>query len=545
MIRRILTLIFIFFISLSSFASNEYGTNDHKKIEEAVIGLPAADTIYQVDTVFQYEYVYDTIYYYDTIPQSDTTVSVFDAINETDSSTTMIRTFDFLITEKRAIYIDKNSVPQDFRGRDFREVGESEIPEINYTSHNADRKPPKIKKQKKVKSKLPPPENLSFIFPFRSHDTLYRFDTIYNFKIKFDTIKFERKLRYDTVISNQITYKNLGRSVLAKETVNIKVTERKDIFKDNTSIWSADFSPKKQNKSIKKSSTILSSKYRNSFDHTPRVGQEHTFSGNLRIGFSFFKPDIRYTARKDEFETQIEKMNQKHKEQNSHGLSFTYQYFKDKLGFELGLGFSNQNYNYDYDYQQMITDTTFHWDYFERQIYQYDTVWYFDLDRFLQTGDSLFIPSVDSILIPITDSTQKMKVDSIFENRVANYKYSFSFLEIPVIWHYTLVERKFYLSLGGGFIPMLMISKSGTFSYPESDRVFDASQITFDYGFMLALYGSATIGYKFNNRWLVYAEPYVRRNVFSRIQNDEIRLRTNSWGIKAGVSFRLFNYKSK
>ncbi|MCF8366069.1 MAG: hypothetical protein K9H16_09820, partial [Bacteroidales bacterium] len=210
-----------------------------------------------------------------------------------------------------------------------------------------------------------------------------------------------------------------------------------------------------------------------------------------------------------------------------------------------GLGFTEQNYSYDYFYQQMLTDSSSYWDYYQKEIYQFDTIWYLDLDALLQTGDTIFIPNVDSALTFVTDSIQKFKVDTLFENRNSKYHYSFSFLEVPIIGHYTLINQKFYLQISGGIIPMFMISKTGTITYPETGPVINANQISFDYGFMLSVYGSATFGYMFSKRWSIFAEPYFKRNVFSLIQNDDIHVKTNSWGLKAGLTFRLFLFKSK
>ncbi len=544
MFKYLAVLILVVLICLAAYS----GMADNSKVSLVtyrMTTLPANDTVFQIDTVYQYEYVYDTVYYYDTLPLSDTIVSFTDLIEESDSTVIINRTIDFVVTENKIVYIDKNKVPQEFAGRPFREIGESTRPDIDFQPKDIKQTTPVINKRTNINPE-PSPSTSEFTYiSSGSRDTLFRYDTIFNFQVKYDTVAYERKARSDTSMSSRTTYEDFGRSVLVKETVTVKVTENKDLLRDQYYKWGSGYRPKNNQRATKKSSTIVHSKYRSSFDHTPRVGDNHTFEGNLRVGFMFFQPDIQYSARDAGFSDEVDNMNKNHRPENSYGLAFTYQYFKDKLGVESGLGFSEQKYTYDYFYQELKKDTSTYWDFFEKEISVYDTTWYFAIDTFLQTGDSVFIPKVDSSLITVMDSILKINVDTSYENRKSVNHYSLSFLEIPIIGHYTLLNRKFYLRVSGGLIPMFMISKTGTITYPESSNIIDGGQISFDYGFMLSIYGSATLGYKFNKRWSVFAEPYFKRNIFSVIRNDEVKLSVNSWGVKAGVSFRLFRFQSK
>jgi hypothetical protein len=443
------------------------------------------------------------------------------------------------------IYVDKKNMQEDFEGRKFRETGESQKPDINFRPPDIESLPPKVKNLKAPNPKVEPPNTGLTLFGVHARDTLFRFDTIFSYKTKYDTVAFSQKQRPDTAISKRTTYKEMGRTVIAKEEVNIKVTERSNIFTQNKNRSNSAFEPGKTRKPSKKSKTILPGKYRSSFDHTPRVAEEHTYFGSLQIGASWFKPDIHFRARKDDYDSLIDLMNQNHKAENSYNLSFTYLYFKDKMGVESGLGISSQNYAFDYAFDQLVTDTSGYYDYFERQGYAYDTTWYLDLDYYLQTGDTLFIPNIDSTEIWLPDSTYKIRIDSTIQKRVIQHSYSFSFLEIPLIAHYTLVDKDFYARVSLGFVPMFMISKTGNFFYPESGLEADLNQISFDYGFMLSVHASASLAYKINDQWSFFMEPFVRTSLWSIIQNENIHLRTNSWGIKAGVAYRLFSVKLK
>jgi hypothetical protein len=507
--------------------------------------LPNPDTIYQVDTVYQYEYVYDTIYYYDTLPQKDTTFSYSESAENSDTATIVKRTLDVVITENRTIYLDRNNIPQ-FEGREFREIGDGEIEEVDFKDRDVKASQPKIRKTSKIKPNVKPPDVDPLFVPFerRRRDTLYRFDTVVNYRYRNDTVYFEKRSRSDTVITSRTTYEEFGRSVLVKETVNMKITAHKNVFQDRGSRKNSSFRGFDADRT-KRSTKIVPSKYRSSFDRTPRVGKQHTYSGSLKLAGSWFVPEIKYSARNAAYSDQVDIMNDNHTGENSLGVAFTYQYFRDQTGFESGLAFTQNNFSCDHYFQKIVTDTSFYWDYFDRQDFVYDTTWYIDLDYLLQTGDTVFIPNVDSTLIMVPDSTQKISVDSSTINMKEKHNYTFSFLEIPLIAHYRIIDQQFYIDLSAGFIPMFMISKTGKFSYPESDMVVGAEEIDFDYGFMLTFYGSAVFGYKFDNRWSVFVEPHIRRNLFSVVQNNNVHVKINSWGIKAGIAYRLFKIQSK
>lgn len=508
--------------------------------------LPEPDTIYQTDTVYQYEYVYDTIYYYDTVPETDTTFSESQTIEETDTVTIVKKTLDVVITQNRTVYLDKNNFP-DFPERTFREMGDGKIPDVDVTDRKAKIKPPGISRTTRIKPdvKTQPPENIYIPLPKRK-DTLYRFDTIINFKFRSDTVYFENRKRSDTVVTQRTTYEDFGRSVLVKETVNMKITKRKNVYQDKSehghSRKPKDFD---SGRGSRKATKIVPSRYRSSFSYTPRGGKDHVFTGTLRLGFSWFKPTITYVSRNSEYDSEVNKMNQNHQGENSLAMSFTYLYFKERTGFEAGLRFSQHEFSCDHDFQKVVTDTTGYWEYFQKESFLYDTTWYLDLDHLLQTGDTLLIPNVDSTSVMITDSTHRIKVDSSLVTMTDKFQYTFSFLEIPLIAHYNLIDRKFYVNVSAGLIPAFLVSKTGRFSYPENETVVNAQEIDFDYGFMLSFYGSAVIGYKFDKRWSVFAEPYVRRNLFSVIQNNMVRVNINSWGLKAGIAYRLFKIQSK
>lgn len=493
----------------------------------------STDTIFQIDTVYQYEYVYDTIYYYDTVPVVDTAISISSIIEESDSATIVNETVNIVVTQKRTIYADKDVKKDDFAQRNLSEsiVGDSQ--KLDIEKRDADLKiAPAKKKRESGTSQAPSRTNLVSTY---IRDTLFRVDTILSFLVKFDTVFFENRSRSDTSISNRISYENYGKSVLVKETVEMKVTERKNIFAEKNSRTSA--SKIKPGNRPRKSGTILTSRLKSTYTPTKRVGKDHIRSGDLKIGYSWFEPQAKYSPRHSEYEDLTERLNTNQQAQNSYGLSFTYLFVKNRLGMEAGLGFSQHMFTYMHHFEAMVKDSTLGWEYYNKEILQYDTTWYINLDTLLQTGDTLFLPSIDSSLVSTVDSTEVVVVDTTFESRVKACKYSYSYLEIPLIAHYSIIDKKFVLKVSAGLIPMFLVSKSGVQTNDD--------EILFNYGFSLSFFGAAMAGYRINEKWMIFAEPFIKQNMYSAIRSKQMILKPNSWGIEAGISYRLFKYKAK
>jgi hypothetical protein len=163
----------------------------------------------------------------------------------------------------------------------------------------------------------------------------------------------------------------------------------------------------------------------------------------------------------------------------------------------------------------------------------------------LQTGDTLLIPNVDSTLVLVTDSIQKEDYDTTFINKYSGYNYSYSYIEIPLIGRFLLFDGKLSAQLAAGVIPSFLVSKSGKMPMNETGSIADASEITYDYGFSLSGYGAITMLYRFYGEYSIFVEPFIRRNLFTTIKNDDFMVKSNSWGIRFGLTYTLFSTKNK
>jgi len=101
----------------------------------------------------------------------------------------------------------------------------------------------------------------------------------------------------------------------------------------------------------------------------------------------FFNPEINFSAENEDAESTVKSLNENTQSEASYAVSLSYSYFRNKWGFETGLGLSKQNYNCGHQFQVEEIDTSFYWEYYEKEDFLYDTTWYINIDTLLQTGD--------------------------------------------------------------------------------------------------------------------------------------------------------------
>jgi hypothetical protein len=507
-----------------------------------------ADTIYQIDTVFQYEIIYDTLYYFDSIPQMDTLINSEVQAEITDSTVILSQVVNFKIVESKRVFTSGSQKIRDNSVRDFGDA-ETAIPveyigELNDQTKAGDSSG--RSSASKQSSQLPADKNS--IFTYQARDTLFRWDTIVSFETRFDTVIFESNARSDTSLSNSTKYEKFGRTVLAKEIVNVKVVQRENLFVEKPR---QEANNNKNNKNERKSDRVIQSsslnnnQYRRDLRGASRSLQNKkgaSYSSYVRFGAALFDPEIVFSAENEEVGNNIAELNENIRSEPSYGLSLTYNYFKNKWGFETGFGLTKQNYTCDHQFELINIDTTYYWDYFEKEDYLYDTTWYINIDSLLQTGDTLLVPNVDSTMIQVTDSIQSPAYDTTYALQNGRYNFSFSYLEIPIIGHYSIVEKKLFLRIAAGVIPTFLIGKSGSLDAPDANGLTDVKDISFDYGFSLTAYGSCVLGYHVTDKWDVYLEPFIKRNLFSAMRNNDFLVKTNAWGFKVGVAYRLFSF---
>ena len=510
--------------------------------------IPAGDTIYQIDTVYQYEIIYDTLYYYDTIPKADTLMVYDTLVEDTDSTVLVNQLLTMNVKKKKTVFAYRDFKIPDNTTRDFGEP-EKIKDGVKYNRPETDQgRDPHYAGRISDSQTDGESGNRQGIFTYQVRDTIFRYDTIVNTETIFDTVFFAANAQYsDTSFSNQTKYEKFGRSVLVKELVIVKVVKKENVFLEksgNRSGPGEKVSDTRKNKSTTNTSPVNNRKWKRDLKQASRSYQNNVntdYSIYLRGGISVFIPQIDFSSENTETAANVGTLNSNSSGDLSYGAWLTYNYFNKNLGFETGFMFSRHNFSYNHHYMESGIDTTFYWDYFNSEAYRYDTTWYINLDTLLQTGDTLFVPSVDSTMVQVIDSTYKTRLDTTFLPKSAKYHYSYTYLEIPIIGKFSILDGKFFLNIATGVLPSFLISKSGNMLSVETNTIIDAKDIAFDYGFSLAVYGALDLGFRVSDRCAIHLEPYFKKSVFSTIKNDHLLIKTDAWGVNFGISYRLFS----
>ncbi len=510
--------------------------------------IPAGDTIYQIDTIYQYEIIYDTLYYYNTIPKADTLMVYDTLIEDTDSTVVVRQLLSMNVKKKKTVFAYRDFKFPDNTTREFSDPEKSKD-DKKFNSPETDQgRDPHYAGRNNTSQTEGESNDREGIFTYQVRDTIYRYDTIINTETIFDTVFFAANAQFnDTSFTNHTEYEKFGRSVLVKEIVIVKVSKKENMFLEKSGYQTGTDEKRpgsRRNKNLANTSPVNNRKWKRDLKHASRSYQNNIntdYSIYLRAGVSVFIPDIDFSSKNTETAANVRTLNSNSSGELSYGAWLTYNYFNKNLGFETGLIFSRHNFSYCHHYMEPGIDTSYYWDYFNNEAYRYDTTWYINLDTLLQTGDTLLVPSVDSTMIQVIDSTYQTRLDTTFLPKSEKYHYSYSYLEIPIIGKFSVLDGKFFMNIAAGALPSFLISKSGNMLSVETNTIIETKGIAFDYGFSLAVYGALDLGFRMSDRCAIHVEPYFKKNVFSTIKNDHLLIRTDAWGVNFGISYRLIS----
>ena len=525
---------------------------------------PTNDTIFVYDTIYEVHYVYDTIYSFDSISQVGIMSTEDLPQKKADSSAYAKKSFNIggdgkNVDSTGIIFKSNYSSHLDFNK--INKADELPDPERIETGRSKKNRP---EKRAQTEENLTSFRKIPFVFFVK--DTLYRADTVVILENLTDTVfYFKLSPRTDTSIYHQTIIEKRQNVVVVNKLVNVNIQKKSYVVVDDLKGSQSGIIPlwgtveqyfKNYNKIHEKENTVqLERSKRNAQknDYKPlKARPSHRDLGNssrvsagdvgagcvtfLDAGVSLFIPGINFNSKTGISKTSIELLNKNTTPQLSYDFSAGVKYYGKNWGFETGLGFSQQRFDFDHQDEIIKIDSTDYWEHFTREEYLYDTTWYLDLDEYLSTGNMVFIPSVDSTLTMVADSIAKIIIDSSTLLVPAKYNYSFSYLEIPLIARYQLIKGKLFCDAAVGLIPSFLISKTGNILSDKKDEVIKTSDLGFDSGFNLAFYGAVTVGYKLSERYTLQVEPFIKRTIFTGIENDYVSMKSNSMGIKFTVS---------
>lgn len=530
-----------------SFAGVECAASEAAFVSGMHLNPP--DTIYRIDTVYQYIIVYDTIFY-DDIHFDNDSLSLNDVVKN-DSTTSGRRNFNY----KPKLQRDDNSshgesvlLPQS----EFSAKPDSSLhndSHIMTTTSDVRQKSSKRKKEY-VQNDMNKKILHGIQLPLKTlQDTVFIFDTIVKHETIFDTMFYANSENtLDTTILHYTDFNRSGQLVIVKHTVKFTVRRQESIIK-KTNKPVVVLKPTSHAGILSTTTSKLTQSVRQKFfirtrqAHHPHQDLGVQYISSFHGGFSVDNPSLHFYPTFDEYEKYTEYLNQNTQNRSSWSLFLTHNFFRNRFGIETGAGVVRTNFLFNHRFNAADVDTNYYWQYFQRDFYNYDTTWYINIDTLLQTGNILLIPKIDSTLFSSTDSVYNVRYDTTLTAKNTKYRCSTTQLEILLNGRYLLNYGNFSIHLVAGLIPSFLISKTGQLPVYESVITAKTSNVSFDFGFNLTAYGAVSLHYNFYGNFGVFAEPFIKRNLISTLKNEEFTLRSNCWGIKFGLSYRLFSTK--
>lgn len=161
--------------------------------------------------------------------------------------------------------------------------------------------------------------------------------------------------------------------------------------------------------------------------------------------------------------------------------------------------------------------------------------------------DSFFQTTPDTTWIVVYDSTYVPSIDSIFVNdydtisNSANYNETnkYSYLEIPLIFGYTILgSKKLFIDIKSGIITGILIRKNGKTVLPVNQKeIVDVSALPL-IKTNFSIYLSAKINYQVNNKFRIFVEPYYKKSLKSiYAQNYLLMEKRARWGFRFGMEY--------
>lgn len=171
-----------------------------------------------------------------------------------------------------------------------------------------------------------------------------------------------------------------------------------------------------------------------------------------------------------------------------------------------------------------------------------DTVWFINLDSLMHSGDTIWVPEIvkqywvvkkDSIKGTAYD-TLKTKSNHLIANR-------YSYFEIPLMAGYEIQHNKFSYTIKGGVAAGFFIKSAGRLPMYSSEDSYDLGKNNLPYikpNFSLLL--SIRLDYHLSNKFTIFGEPYIRKNINSIFQNGyKVSQTFQSTGVKFGIRYLL------
>ena len=215
------------------------------------------------------------------------------------------------------------------------------------------------------------------------------------------------------------------------------------------------------------------------------------------------------------------------------GLAVNINY--KKLIASLGMSYINVRKKVDYNFVNITLTDKSYYDVFDNSYWNVIFI-----DSFFQTTpDTTWIFVYDSTYVPSTDSIFINDYDTTSNSANYNETNKYSYLEIPLIFGYTILgSRKLSVDIKSGIITGILIRKNGKTVLPTNqDEIVDISALPL-IKTNFSIYLSAKINYQVNNKYRIFAEPYYKKSIKSIYNKNYLLVEKPArWGFRFGMEY--------
>jgi hypothetical protein len=246
----------------------------------------------------------------------------------------------------------------------------------------------------------------------------------------------------------------------------------------------------------------------------------------------------RFKLNNPELQNEFKTLSENLKDNNSFGFGLGIDYFYRRFYINSGISYFTNRQKINFEKVETEINTITEFQYFDNSVWIYDTVWFLDLDEYLN-GNIVYIPHVDSTNFVFKDSISIAIKDTVLKNLNYSAENSMSYIEIPVVFGYSFKTGKLEIIPKAGIIGGLLTGKKGNFYDLYSDEILPIAEIPYR-EFNLDYYFSLNLNYSFTKKFGIYVEPYFRDNFINSFNgNYALDLRSMRYGLRTGISYKL------
>lgn len=284
-------------------------------------------------------------------------------------------------------------------------------------------------------------------------------------------------------------------------------------------------------------------KYPDSVEYTyfdkgelPFPSNRYLFSGDIFFSPFYskhsFKSDILY----DEV-LNLNKNSVKPSLSNILGLGINFH--RRSIILSSGILFTTIRENYNFLATDYLIDTVMSYKFFTTTYTEVDTIEFYNIDSLL-IGDTVIEYYFDTTFISLLDSSLVPKLDTLENKFNDKSENSYRYIEIPLIFSFTIYRPNFSISPEIGIITSFFVNSKGKIvslaNHNQSNSLDDESKFAL---VNISLYTGLKLTYIINNKFDFFTTAFYRKNINSIFSDYPIISGFNNFGFNFGLRYKL------